>query len=458
MNCPRQYVASNAARRQSVVMTVRVDENGIVRRIQKIFIPTDGLYMRVFMAWLALTCSGSYSAAHADSPLLLPFDVKAEVVHKELSPEFCWFHPRVAAIPVAGTDGRPAVVMTIQKHLVASDHYSGMYFLRTDDLGQSWTGPTEIPALAWQFGENDETIAVCDVTPGWHALTRKMLAIGIKLRYSKDGKHLLDKPRSHECAYATYDPELGRWTRWKMLAMPETDRKFFLVAPGCVQWLVNSDGTLLLPIYFKSESGDDYTTTVLHCSFDGQELRYLEHGDELAIRGGRGFVEPSLILHQGTYFLTLRNDKAAYVTKSTDGLHFQPVIKWRFDDGQELGSYNTQAHWLAHSNGLFLTYTRRGANNNHIPRNRAPIYIAQVDPTKVHVLRKTERAVLPERGVMLGNFGAAAITPDESWVTDSEYILGTTPHSKGGDGSTWLGRVKWSKPNRMIEDAAQVRQ
>ena len=233
-----------------------------------------------------------------------------------------------------------------------------------------------------------------------------------------------------------------------MLAMPETDGKFFLVAPGCVQWLVNSDGTLLLPIYFKGQSGDDYVATVLHCSFDGQELKYLKHGDELAIQGGRGFCEPSLVLHQGTYFLTLRNDNAAYVTTSTDGLHFQPVKRWTFDDGQDLGSYNTQAHWLTHSNGLFLTYTRRGANNDHIMRNRAPIFVAQVDPTKLQVLRKTERSLLPERGVMLGNFGAAAITPDESWVTDSEYILGTTPHPKGGDGSTWLGRVKWSKPNR----------
>jgi hypothetical protein len=405
----------------------------------------------VFMAWLALTSSGSRSANHTNGPPLLPFDVKAEVVHKELSTEFCWFHPRVAAIPGAGKDGRPAVVMTIQKHLAASDHYSGMYFLRTDDLGQTWTGPTKIPELAWQSGENAETIAVCDVTPGWHAPSRKMLAIGIKLRYSKDGRQLLDKPRSHECAYAAYDPASRQWTSWKMLAMPETDMKFFLVAPGCVQWLVKSDGTLLLPIYFKGQFGDDYAATVLHCSFDGQQVKYLKHGDELAIRGGRGFCEPSLALHQGTYFLTLRNDNAAYVTTSTDGLHFRPVKIWTFEDGQDLGSYNTQAHWLTHGKGLFLTYTRRGANNDHIPRNRAPIFVAQVDPIKLHVLRKTERPLLPERGVMLGNFGAAAITPDESWVTDAEYILSTTPHSKGGDGSTWLGRVRWSKSKPLIK-------
>lgn len=403
------------------------------------------LVVTTYVLW---TLSSACSASRADSPPLVPFDVNAEVVHKELNPEFCWFHPRVAAIPNAGKDGRPAVVMTIQKQLSASDHYSGLYFLRTDDLGHSWTGPTEIPELAWQTGEDGETIAVCDVTPGWHAPSKKMLAIGIKLRYSQDGSQLVDKPRSHECAYATYDPESRKWIGWKMLAMPETDGKFFLVAPGCVQWLVNADGTILLPTYFKGQTGDDYIATVLHCSFDGQELKYLTHGDELAIQGGRGFCEPSLTLHQGTYFLTLRNDSAAYVTTSTDGLHYRPVKKWTFDDGQDLGSYNTQAHWLAHGDGLFLTYTRRGANNDHILRNRAPIFIAQVDPKKLQVMRKTERALLPERGVMLGNFGAAEITPDESWVTDAEYIHSATPHPKGGDGSTWLGRVRWSSRTR----------
>lgn len=390
-------------------------------------------------------------------PRVLPFAVQADVAYRQLSPDFCWFHPRVAPLPGFGQDGRPAVIMTIQKHLAADDHYSGLYFLRTDDLGRTWTGPTEIPELAWRPGPNHETIAVCDVTPGWHALSGRLLAVGTKLRYSPQGGQLLDQPRSHECAYATFDPRTNRWTAWKMLALPETEGKFFLVAPGCVQWLVQPDGTLLVPIYFKGQTGSDYTTTVLHCTFDGQEMKYRQHGDELALAGGRGLCEPSLAFFQGTYYLTLRNDARAYVTTSSDGLHFAPVQAWTFDDGQELGSYNTQAHWLVHSDGLFLTYTRRGANNDHIARNRAPIFIAQVDPAQLHVIRQTEKALLPERGVMLGNFGAAAITPHESWVTDAEFIsrlvdplAGTRPHPRGADGTVWLGRVTWSQPNGLV--------
>ncbi|MEX2171196.1 MAG: sialidase family protein [Pirellulales bacterium] len=407
--------------------------------------------------YLFITCTGLLVASHGASALAedaagtLAFESRADVAHQELSPDFCWFHPRVAPLPGFGRDGQPAVIMTIQKHLGVSDHYSGLYYLRSDDLGRTWTEPTEIPELAWRDGPNDETIAVCDVTPGWHDKSGKLLAVGIKLRYSPQGAQLLNEPRSHECAYATFDPQTNKWSGWNMLAMPETDGKFYLVAPGCVQWLEQRDGTLLIPTYFKGPTGEDYKSTVLHCSFDGQELKYLGHGDELAIEGGRGFVEPSLALFQGKYYLTLRNDDRAYVTTSQDGLHYGPVTAWTFDDGQELGSYNTQAHWLVHGEGLFLAYTRRGANNDHIMRNRAPIFVAQVDADELTMLRQTEQAVLPERGVMLGNFGTTAITPNESWVTDAEFIIGTKPHPRGADGTVWIGRVVWSKPNQLVK-------
>lgn len=72
------------------------------------------------------------------------------------------------------------------------------------------------------------------------------------------------------------------------------------------------------------------------------------------------------------------------------------ALAW--DDGTDLGSYNTQQHWVAHSEGLFLVYTRRGANNGHVMRHRAPLFIAQVDPVKLHVLRSTERELMPNRG------------------------------------------------------------
>jgi lysophospholipase L1-like esterase len=381
------------------------------------------------------------------------FQIETVVPLKELHPKFCWFHPRAAAIPGHGKDGRPAVILTIQKHLIADDHYSGLWVMRTDDLGNTWSGPTEIPELAWRKepGDAGVDLAVADVTPGWHARSNKLIALGIQVRYNAQGVALLDKPRSYDFAYTVFDPKTGTWTVWRNIDnVPEPEGKFYILAPGCVQWLVKEDGTLLVPVYMKGPQGDDYQSTVLHLSFDGDRLRYLAHGDELRIAGGRGYVEPSLARYRGQYYLTLRNDAKAYVAVSDDGLTYGPIRPWTFDDGQELGSYNTQAHWLVHSDGLFLCYTRRGADNDHIPRNRAPLFLAQVNPESLQVMRATEQVLLPERGVMLGNFGASNITPDESWVTDSEFMVNGQAHPRGADGSTWVAKVKWTKPNRLI--------
>jgi len=69
---------------------------------------------------------------------------------------------------------------------------------------------------------------------------------------------------------------------------------------------------------------------------------------------------------------------------------------------------NTQAHWLDHGEKLYLSYTRRGADNDHIMRNRAPLFIAEVDREHLHVLRATERVLIPEQGATMGNSGANA--------------------------------------------------
>lgn len=139
-----------------------------------------------------------------------------------------------------------------------------------------------------------------------------------------------------------------------------------------------------------------------------------------------------------------------YVTTSSDGLQFAPMQEWLVDDGGELGSYNTQAHWVTHSDGLFLTYTRKGANNDHVFRHRAPLFMAQVDPATLRVLRKTEVILLPDRGATFGNFGAAAITAEESWVTDSEGMFFEEAKKRGAEGVTWIARILWGRPNRIV--------
>lgn len=383
---------------------------------------------------------------------LLDFTVKPEIPLQEVSAEYCWFHPRTAAVPRAGANGQPAVVMTIQKELAESDFYSGLYYMRTDDMGRNWRGPIEIPELVWRYDHNDVVIAVADVTPGYHAPTGKVIAIGAQVRYSSSGEQLEDVPRAHQTAYAVYDPAADKWSGWQVIEMPGSE-EFNFARNACGQWLVEEDGALLIPFYHGPRAKCARATTVFRCAFDGSTITVLEAGSPLQLNVVRGLTEPSIIHYNNRYFLTMRNDEKGYVSVSDDGLQYVPPRPSLFDDGSELGSYNTQQHWLAHSDGLFLCYTRRGANNDHIPRNRAPLFIAQVDPQQLHVIRATEQVLIPERGLMLGNFGASPITADESWVTDSEYLClkhGYIPTAAGGNGSTFVARVLWSKPNLLV--------
>jgi hypothetical protein len=178
----------------------------------------------------------------------------------------------------------------------------------------------------------------------------------------------------------------------------------------------------------------------------------------MTVPESRGLYEPSLTFFENRYFLTLRNDVRGYVTSGTDGLHFDRPKPWRFDDGAELGNYNTQQHWVTHRDALFLVYTRRGAKNDHVFRHRAPLFIAEVDPEKLHVLRGTERILVPEKGARLGNFGVTEVSPAETWITTAEWMqtTGPDPHDfrvpmrYGADNRVYAARLLWKKPNKKV--------
>lgn len=382
--------------------------------------------------------------AFSASPVPQDYTVKLETVMKHDDGKFLWFHPRAAAIP-AGPHGPASVVMTIQKHLKVSDYYSGLHVMTRAGADGAWTGPVLHPELDWQPQPDGVTISVADVTPGYHAPTGRVLAIGCRVRYSPKGKQLDDVKRSHQTVYAVLDPQTGRWSPWQELELPG-DEQFNFARNACAQWLVKPDGTLLIPLYIGTSAKDRYSTTVAECRFDGTRLAFIRSGNVLRLDVARGLYEPSLIACAGRYYLTLRNDVRGYVSVSDDGLQFAEPKPWTFDDGTELGSYNTQQHWLAHGEGLFLVYTRRGAGNDHIMRNRAPLFMAQVNPATMQVLRKTERVVVPERGAELGNFGACAISDQESWVTVSEGMFMKDSKARGAEGATFVARILWSKP------------
>ena len=125
--------------------------------------------------------------------------------------------------------------------------------------------------------------------------------------------------------------------------------------------------------------------------------------------------------------LALRNDVTGYVARSNDGLHFDEPVELCFDDGENLGNYNTQQHWLVGGGKLWMVYTRRAGNNDHIVRHRAPLFIAEFDTERMCVIRDTEMIAVPERGARLGNFGCQSFSDEVGYVFVSEWMQG-----KGG--------------------------
>lgn len=373
-----------------------------------------------------------------------PFTVQLDTLTRGYDGKMCWVHPRASALPGAP----PSVVLTMQRLLLTgSDVFYALNDMRTDDLGKTWSAIRE---HADTLGRRDEPdgiiVGACDFWPKFHRKSGKLLGIGHTVRYRNNA---VIANRRRETCWSVYDDKARTWSAWKTLAMPD-DPKFFNNGAGCSQRVDLENGDILLPIYFKAEADKYYRTTVLRCAFDGSELKFIEHGSDVVVQEGRGAYEPSLTRHRDRFFLTIRSDERGYVTASSDGLHFAPPQPWQWDDGAELGSYNTQTHWVPHTDALYLAYTRRGANNDHIIRHRAPLFIGRVDPQTLQVMRGTERILVPERGARLGNFGVTEVNENETWVTVAEWMQTFSPplivpvdNPYGADNSVFAARIRW---------------
>jgi hypothetical protein len=415
----------------------------------------------------------SVTARAASAP-----QIERTVAHSGFDGQTCWVHARAAMIPEDVESNRSArMLMTSQRLLLTgSDVFSGLHAMQSTDGGLSWSPLVECEAFQRQrFGEEnswsqtaeaseqarrllqpDDEVTVCDFVPHWHAASQRVLGIGQTVWY-RQNRVIEQRPRS--VAYAVYDPAVEddsgtRWSVWQTLKLPDEPR-FLNAGAGSAQRVDLPGGDILLPIYFKEPQAQQYSVTVVRCRFDGTRLEYIEHGDELSVPIARGLYEPSLAFWNGKYFLTLRNDEAGYVSVSDDGLHFEKPVQWRWTDGAELGNYNTQQHWLAHSSGLFLVYTRRGADNDHVFRHRAPLFMACVDPDSLQIKRETEVELVANRGARLGNFGVTPVDPHESWVTVAEWMQPVGVERFGSDNSIHVVKIRFASAADALEGASQ---
>jgi hypothetical protein len=377
--------------------------------------------------------------------------IDCNIVQSGYDRKTCWVHARPAVLP-----GDPyGLLITMQKlRLTGSDVFYEINDLRSDDAGQTWTGPTpHVDTFGRRMLDDGMEECVCDVYPFLHRKTGVVLATGQTVRYINDDHPDYRTPCS--TGYSVYDAGKRAWSPWASLQMPDS-KKFKTSGAGCTQWMELPDGDILLPMSYTIPGSDRShfefmaAVVVARCTFDGRELRCSDCGNEMMSPTGRGFAEPSIAELGGRYYLTLRHDEAGYIATSDDGLHYDEPRLWTFDDGSDLGSYNTQQHWINLGGELYLVYTRRGANNDHIMRHRAPLFIAKVDTERLRVLRDTEQIVVPERGARLGNFGIAQADDNEAWVVVSEWMQTTLPdpydstvcEKYGSDNAIFAARVR----------------
>lgn len=388
-----------------------------------------------------------------------PFEIQLDTVREGYDGKTCFAQARCGIVP-RGPGKPPIVVMTMNPLIITgSDVYLTVNDMRTDDFGKTWTGPTVQENLGRRPGGTAPDgrpieVGICDLWPKWHAHSGKLLNIGHTVKYV-DAKGPMKGVR-RETGYTVYDPESKTWSPWKLLLKPGSDEPLAYGA-GCIQRVDLPSGEILLPVYGGQRSADDpYThVRVLRLSFDGTTLALLEEGPAMRQDSKRGYAEPSLTKFRDKFYLTIRHDDTGYVCTSDDGLHFNEPRPWCWDDGTNLGNYNTQTHWVTHDDALFLTYTRRGANNDHVFRNRAPLFIGEVDPQTLRVRRDTEQILIPERGARYGNFGVTAVGPNETWVTETEWMQTWKQASNiipvdnpyGAKNRVYVSRIIWNKPN-----------
>jgi hypothetical protein len=363
-----------------------------------------------------------------------------------------WFHPRACRVP-GKTAAAPHALMTVQA-IGGSDYFGPVHWSESSDMGKIWAKFRPIPSLGRvPVAKHPGLMAgVCDVVPQYHPPTKTILAMGHVVFY-KGPKFARGDQLARYPVYTVRRAD-GTWSKRRILEWNDP-RGAFIYSNNCGQRVVLPNGNILLAFTFGDKPTHRSVAGVL-CSFDGENLKIKKVGPPLKLAHKRGLLEPSVTRFGGKFYITIRaEDDHGYQSVSADGLNWAPNQRWVWDNGDRINMSTTQQHWLTHSDGLFLVYTRKDKANTGVIRWRAPLYVARVDVRTRRLIRATERVVLPLMGdgvkdpnsvALMGNFNITNAGPGESWVTVGEWMP-----RKNARGDLLLARIRWSRPNQLAK-------
>lgn len=380
---------------------------------------------------------------HEASAGSAPYDFTRQRLFPGFDGKTCKIQPSVA------TDGKGTVLLAWQNLLLTgSDVFYGESMCRSTDGGKTFSQPVDQKVFADTWEGKIRTAYYGKVL--YSRRNRRWFGLGGAQRYENDKKPMDVSPDGKPTLvpmFYTVDASRAEFTSRKPLSVPFA----FNRAIPFGQIVECEDGELLIPFYGNAfGKGEKYVCIVVR-------YRFPRDGDLEVVRAGRpleddtharGICEPSLAKLGDRYFITLRTDEQGLWSESADGLTFSKPQPWRWDDGSVLENYNTQQHWLPSTNALYLAYTRKGANNDHVFRHRAPIFMAKFDAERNCLVRSTERILVPELGARLGNFVCCEASDDEAWLVTAEWMqswnqeLGVC-EKYGSDNSLWFVKVRF---------------
>lgn len=354
-----------------------------------------------------------------------------QISNKTLWPQSSFFHPKACAYP----GNFQSYLLTLQ-NISGSDYYDEVKYTT---LNKNWTNgknPIQLPGFERKRLGNDLYEGICDVVPELHKPTDSVIAMGVNVYY-RGGK--LYEPYTEffngdkSClrrypVYAVMNSKHQWIAQRKRLEYPEFE-DCSIYTSNCSQRQVLPNGKIIIPVTFGYFGRHDRLATTLLCDFDGREIFVIKRGSILELPINRGLLEPSIVLYQNRFFLTLRaEDGHGYLSASEDGLNWNPIKAWSWEDGTGLTMSTTQQHWLRLGGKLYLVYTRQNGENHNVTRWRAPLLIAEFNTEKLCLKKTTEQIVFPMRPHpenpesigMMGNFHPLELSETEAIITVGE--------------------------------------
>lgn len=324
--------------------------------------------------------------------------------------------------------------------LSGSDVFHDQYVLKSNDGGITFQQCEKLQ----KFETNKNGIrTIFSLTTDYYSqYHKKWFHFGRTTNYEND-EHpiLINGLAPGEAQYIFRDVETGQYIGSPTSLPLPFD---YINATPHSQVIEFENGDFLLTFYIATEDENKAKSLSVRYRYEDDKLSIVKAGTPLSYQqAARGLDEPSMAELDNKYYVTLRTDEQGLLAVSDNGFDFAEPMPWKWDDGSILENYNTMQRWIRYKDALYLAYTRKGANNDHVFRHRAPIFMARFDEKNLCLVKETEVILVPELGARLGNFTVTDISDNEFWLLTAEWMQPIGCEKYGSDNSIWIAKIKF---------------